>query len=82
MKRKRTAGVKQVRPREIYDVLDLRLALLYLREHGFDLEISAKDVTRLQVTCKRTKNRFVIEGVGHNDWPLRPHGFDHATPSG
>jgi hypothetical protein len=56
MKRKRTAGVKQVRPREIYDVLDLRLALLYLREHGFDLEISAKDVT---LTCspKSAHNR-------------------------
>ncbi len=55
----------------IYDALDLRLALLDLNKLGFDLEITTKDAKRLQVTCKKTQNRFVVEEVGHNDWPIR-----------
>jgi hypothetical protein len=41
---------------EIYDVLDLRLALLDLNKRGFDLHVSAvaDDANRLQVTCNKT----------------------------
>jgi hypothetical protein len=66
---KRNPTVEQ--RREIYDVLDLRLALVELKRHGYDLEIIAENAKRLHVTCMRTHNRFVIEEVGHNDWPVR-----------
>jgi hypothetical protein len=62
------AMIQQMK-REIYDVLDLRLALLELNKQGFDLEVSADNAKRLHVTCKRTQNRFLIEGLGHNEWP-------------
>jgi hypothetical protein len=58
------------RQREIYDVYDLKLALLDLNRHRFDLEVSAEDAKRLHVICKRIHNRFVVEDVGHKDWPV------------
>lgn len=51
---------------EIYDVLDLRLALLELNRLGFDLDVADDSAKRLLITCKKTQNRFVVEGVGHN----------------
>ncbi len=54
---------------EIYDAPDLRLALLDLNKHGFDIHVSAVDSRRLLVTCRKTRNRFAIECLGHNDWP-------------
>jgi hypothetical protein len=54
----------------IYDALGLRLALLGLNKIGFDIEVSAKNSKLLHVTCKKTHNRFVVEEVGHNDWPI------------
>ncbi len=60
---------------EIYDALDLKLALLDLNKHGFDLDVSAVDAKRLLVTCKKTRNRFVIECLGHNEWPV------HSAPA-
>ena len=66
---KRNAAVLQ--GREIYDVYDLKLALLDLNRHGFDLEVLEENAKRLHVTCKRTHNRFVIQEVGHNEWPIR-----------
>ena len=68
--------VKQVRQGgAIYDAGDLKLALLDLNEHGFDLHVKALDSHRLHLTCKKTHNRFVIEFLGHNKWP------DHPTVS-
>lgn len=55
---------------KIYDALDLRLALLDLNKRGFDLHVSAVDANRLQVTCKKTRNRFAVECLGHNEWPV------------
>ena len=52
---------------EIYDAADLRLALLDLNKHGFDLHVSALDAKRLLATCKKTHNRFAIECLGHNE---------------
>lgn len=46
---------------EIYDVLDLRLALLDLNKRGFDLNVSVVDANRLLVTCNKTRIRFSIE---------------------
>lgn len=60
---------RRVRQREIYDVLALRLALLDLNKHGFDLDVTAESAKRLHITCKRTQNRFVVNEVGHNEWP-------------
>ena len=51
---------------EIYDALDLRLALLDLNKHGFDLHVSAVDANRLQVTCNKTRTRFAIERLPNN----------------
>lgn len=60
---------------EIYDVLDFRLALLQLNMQGFDLQASASadKANRIHVTCKKTQNRFVIECLGHNEWPTGPN---------
>ena len=55
--------------REINDVLDLKLALLDLNKHGFDIQVSTVDSHRILVTCKRTRNRFAIECIGDNDKP-------------
>ncbi len=55
--------------REIYDVYDLKLALVALNGQGFELEVSAKDAKRLHVTCKRAQNRFVVQEVGQDEWP-------------
>ena len=46
---------------EIYDALDLRLALLDLNRRGFDLNVSVVDAGRLLVTCNKTRSRFSIE---------------------
>jgi len=46
---------------EIYDVLDLRLALLDFNKRGFDLNVSVDDAKRLLVTCNKTRSRFSIE---------------------
>jgi hypothetical protein len=54
---------------EIYNELDLRLALLDLNKHGFDLNVDVA-AKRLLVTCKKTHNRFVIECIGNNEWPV------------
>jgi hypothetical protein len=55
--------------RELWDVLDLKLVLMDLNKQGLDLEIRTEDAHRLHVTCKRTQIRFVIQEIGHNDWP-------------
>ena len=51
---------------EIYDALDLRLALLDLNKHGFDLNVSVVDSHRLLVTCNKTRSRFSIECLPNN----------------
>jgi hypothetical protein len=55
--------------RPILDAYDFRLALTELTKHGYDLEVSVQDTRRLHVTSKRTDTRWVIELLGHNDWP-------------
>jgi hypothetical protein len=57
---------------EIYDAIDLQLALLDLNKRGFALHVTAVDAHRLQVTCKKTHNRFAVECLGHNEWPVHP----------
>ena len=52
---------------EIYDAADLKLALLDLNKHGFDLHVSSLDAKRLLVTCKKTRNCFAIECLGHKE---------------
>jgi hypothetical protein len=54
---------------EIYDIYDFQLALLDLKKAGFDLHVSSVGARRLQVTCKKTQNRFIVDCVGNNDWP-------------
>jgi hypothetical protein len=54
---------------EIYDAPDLQIVLLGLKRQGYDIHVSSVDATRLRLTCNKTKNRFVVECVGHNDWP-------------
>jgi hypothetical protein len=56
--------------RGLYDVLDLKLALMELNKRGFDLEFSFVDARTEHMICKRTGNRFVIECLGHNEWPV------------
>lgn len=63
-------NLKIPRQREIHDIYDLRMALLdLLNNHGCDLEMSVVNAKRLHVTCNRTHSRFLIESLGHNDWP-------------
>lgn len=58
------------RQREIWDISNLKMALLdLLNKQGCDLEVSEVNAKRLHVTCNRTHNRFVIECLGHKDWP-------------
>jgi hypothetical protein len=45
---------------------------LDLNKRGFDLHVSSVDAKHLQMTCKKTQNRFTVECVGHNDWPGHP----------
>jgi len=60
MKRNRTARQQG----EIYDVYDLRLALLNLNQLGYDFELSGSDnAGRVCVTCKKTRNRFALTAV-------------------
>ncbi|MDQ2835140.1 MAG: hypothetical protein M3Y50_15635 [Acidobacteriota bacterium] len=54
---------------ELYDAPDMQLALLSLKQQGYDVHVSSTDARRLQVTCNKTKNRFLVECIGHNDWP-------------
>jgi hypothetical protein len=64
MKQNRTARQQG----EIYDVYDLRLAVLDLNELGYDLELSGLDnAGRVCVTCKKTRNRFALSPAASND---------------
>ena len=54
---------------EIYDAPDMQIALLNLKKQGYDVHVSSVDATRLQLICNKTKNRFIIQCIGHNDWP-------------
>jgi hypothetical protein len=54
---------------EIYDALDMQLVMLTLNKHGYDIHVSSVDARRLQVTCKKTNNRFLVECIGNNEWP-------------
>ena len=55
----------------IYDATDLHLTLLELNQQGYDLcvDTDKSNRERLLVACKKTQNRFVIERIGHNEWP-------------
>lgn len=48
---------------EIYDVLDLQLALLDLNEHGFDLDVSFVDGNGLLLTCKKLAPDFRLKRI-------------------
>ena len=53
---------------EIYDVYDLRLALLDLNQLGYSLELSGADnAGRVYVTCKKTRNRFALAPAVFSD---------------
>jgi len=67
MKKKRNHTARQ--EGYIYNIEDLQLTLLDLNDQGYDLHVSTDDSMRLQVTCKKTNNRFLIEQVRDNDWP-------------
>lgn len=56
---------------ELYDVDDFRLALHELNKLGYELTSTHThgNVHRLNVTCNKTKNRFVMECIGHKEWP-------------
>jgi hypothetical protein len=63
MKRNRTARQHG----EIYDVYDLRLALLDLSQLGYDIELSGSDnAGRVYVTCKKTRSRFALAVVDND----------------
>lgn len=70
---KRRASVKHRIPQngELYDVDDFRLAVWELNQLGYDLDsIHAHlNVHRLHFTCNKTQNRFILECIGHNEWP-------------
>jgi hypothetical protein len=50
---------------EIYDVYDLRLAVLDLNKLGYDLELSggSDSAKRVYITCKKTRHSFALEAV-------------------
>jgi len=70
-KRKSTQMHRIPQNGELYDVDDFRLAVWELNKLGYDLESvhAHGNVHRLNLTCKKTKNRFILECIGHNDWP-------------
>jgi hypothetical protein len=57
----------------IYDAPDFRMMLHRLNELGFDLETQNchYNAHQLFVTCRKTKNRFVVNCIGNNEWPTR-----------
>jgi hypothetical protein len=66
-----TETTKKPRQRgEIYDIYDLQLTLLDLKTLGFDVYVSVTDPHRLRLTCNKTNNRFLVECLGHNEWPV------------
>lgn len=70
---KRKASQKHTIPQngELYDVDDFRLAIWELNRLGYHLYSvhSHENAHRLHLICEKTKNRFILECIGHNDWP-------------
>jgi len=70
MRRQTSAGHRLAQNGELYDAGDFRLALLELNRLGYDIKIeqSHTSIHRLNLTCGKTRNRFVVECIGHKDW--------------
>jgi len=67
----RKAAKKIFKERAIHDVRDLRLAILNLNVSGFAFEtkLCLSDAHKLYLSDTKTGHRFIIEDIGHNDWP-------------
>jgi len=55
----------------LYDALGLKLVLLRLNQEGYDLQVDDVhgDFHKLVLTCKSSRNRYLITDIGHNDLP-------------